>query len=208
MWTMVLAFMARQMMLDTGQKNTYLHLLLLPYLIGFLCQAAFPTDPRLRKTTYKAFFQRRSWHWPLWGRRTCSLHPQNAFENGRNKTQDYGQGRRTTAKQNFRLTSSRLQSPSSRLVVALSFPSAAVGWGSSWTIVAWGSFHPLPSQFTLLWQTISTPPASQPPNLCWTHIQSGWTAMHPMALPMPLTCLTICSSGHLGGLNRWTSGKT
>jgi hypothetical protein len=45
-----------------------LHLFLLPYLLKFLSQATYPTDPRLWKTTYNAFVQGSSWHWLLQGR--------------------------------------------------------------------------------------------------------------------------------------------
>jgi hypothetical protein len=67
-----LAFMAGPT-LDTGQQIAYLQLFLLPYLLQVLCQALYPTDPVLRKTTYDVFLQGRSWHWPLRGRR--SDHP-------------------------------------------------------------------------------------------------------------------------------------
>jgi hypothetical protein len=67
-----LAFMAGPT-LDTGQQIAYLQLFLLPYLLQVLCQALYPSDPVLRKTTYDVFLRGRSWRWPLRGRR--SDHP-------------------------------------------------------------------------------------------------------------------------------------
>jgi hypothetical protein len=46
---------------------------IMPYLFQFLCQAAYPTDPKLRKTTNNVFVQRSPWHWPLQGRQTHSI---------------------------------------------------------------------------------------------------------------------------------------
>jgi hypothetical protein len=67
-----IAFMAGPT-LDTGQQIAYLQLFLLPYLLQVLCQALYPTDPVLRKTTYDVVLRGRSWRWPLRGRR--SDHP-------------------------------------------------------------------------------------------------------------------------------------
>jgi hypothetical protein len=68
----MLAFMAGPT-LDAGQQAAYLQLFLLPYLLKFLCQAAYPTDPRLWKTTYKVFVWGKSWHWLLRGRQIHSI---------------------------------------------------------------------------------------------------------------------------------------
>jgi hypothetical protein len=54
--------------LDTGQQIAYLQLFLLPYLLQVLCQALYPTNLALRKTTYNIFLHGRSWRWPLRGR--------------------------------------------------------------------------------------------------------------------------------------------
>ena len=63
----ILAFMAGPT-LDTGQKIAYLQLFLLPYLLQVLCQALYPTDLAIRKTTYDVFLRGRSWRWQLRGR--------------------------------------------------------------------------------------------------------------------------------------------
>ncbi len=107
MWTIVLAFMAGPLMLVTGQEITYLQLLLLLYLIGFLCQATVLTNPRLRKTNTNFFVWRRSWHWPLLGR--GPIHSIPNFANGQNQVWNFGQGRTTTAKQSFGLTMRLMQ---------------------------------------------------------------------------------------------------
>jgi hypothetical protein len=69
---MMLAFMAG-LMLHVGKQAAYLQLFLLLYLLKFLCQAAYPTDPRLWKTTYNVFIWGSSWRWPLRGRQIYSI---------------------------------------------------------------------------------------------------------------------------------------
>ncbi len=59
--------------LESGQQVAYLYFFIMPYLLKFLCQAAYPTEPRLQKKTYHAFVQGSSWHWPLQGRQTHSI---------------------------------------------------------------------------------------------------------------------------------------
>jgi hypothetical protein len=62
----MLTFMAG-LSLDTGQQVAYLQLFLLPYLLRILCQALYPLEPRLQKTTYDVFIQGRPWRWLLQG---------------------------------------------------------------------------------------------------------------------------------------------
>ncbi len=71
----MLAFMAEPM-LDTGQQVAHLQLFLLLYLLRVLCQALYPSDSALRKTTYDIFIQGRSWRWPLQGRRPVHFIPK------------------------------------------------------------------------------------------------------------------------------------
>jgi hypothetical protein len=68
----MLAFMAGPTM-NTGQQVAYLQMFIMAYLLRFLCQAAHPTDPKLRKMTYNIFVQGSPWHWSLQGRRTHSI---------------------------------------------------------------------------------------------------------------------------------------
>jgi hypothetical protein len=68
----LLAFMAGPIM-NTGQQVAYLQFFLMPYLLKFLCEAAYPTDPRLRKTTYHTFIRGNSWRWLLQSRPTHTV---------------------------------------------------------------------------------------------------------------------------------------
>jgi hypothetical protein len=69
MWVFkMLAFLAGSTM-NTGHQIAYLQIVLMLYLLQFLFQAAYPTDPMLRKFTHHAFVQGRPWQWPLQGRR-------------------------------------------------------------------------------------------------------------------------------------------
>ncbi len=45
----------------------------MPYLLRCLFQAAYPTDPMLRKTTYCIFIRESPWLWPLQERRTHTI---------------------------------------------------------------------------------------------------------------------------------------
>jgi hypothetical protein len=55
MFTM-LAFMAGPTM-HIGHQVAYLYLFIMPYLFQYLFQAAYPTDPMLRKMTYCIFIR-------------------------------------------------------------------------------------------------------------------------------------------------------
>jgi hypothetical protein len=68
----MLAFMAGPT-LDTGQQVAYLQLFLLPCLLQILCQALYPLEPRLQKTTYDVFVWGRPWRWLLWGRQVHAI---------------------------------------------------------------------------------------------------------------------------------------
>jgi hypothetical protein len=57
----------------TGYQVAYLYLLIMPYLLRFPFQAAYPTDLMLRKMTYQVFIHESPWWWLLQqGRRTHS----------------------------------------------------------------------------------------------------------------------------------------
>jgi hypothetical protein len=53
MFTM-LAFMAGSTM-NTGQQVAYLQMFIMPDLLQFLCQEAYPKDPKHQTTTYNIF---------------------------------------------------------------------------------------------------------------------------------------------------------
>ncbi len=61
---MMLAFMTGPTMY-IGHQVAYLQMFILPYLIKYLFQATYPTDPMLRKTTYNVFVQGSPWRWLL-----------------------------------------------------------------------------------------------------------------------------------------------
>ncbi len=68
----MLAFMAGPIM-HIGHQVVYLYMFTMPYLLWYLLQAAYPTDPELRKATYNVFIRESPWRWPLRGRRTHSI---------------------------------------------------------------------------------------------------------------------------------------
>jgi hypothetical protein len=73
MWIFtLLAFMAGPTT-NTGHQLAYLQVFLMPYLLHFLCQAAYPTDPMFWKMTYHVFVQGSPWWWPLEGRRSHTI---------------------------------------------------------------------------------------------------------------------------------------
>jgi hypothetical protein len=59
--------------MNTGQQVAYLQLFIMTYLLRFLYQAAYPTDPKLLKMTCYTFVQGSSWYWPLKGGQTHSI---------------------------------------------------------------------------------------------------------------------------------------
>ncbi len=56
-----------------GHQVAYLYMFTMPYLLWYLPQAAYPTDPKLRKATYNIFIHESPWWWLLRGRRTHSI---------------------------------------------------------------------------------------------------------------------------------------
>jgi hypothetical protein len=50
-----------------------LPLFTMPYLLRYLLQAAYPTDPKLQTMTYNVFIRESPWPWLLSGRRTHSI---------------------------------------------------------------------------------------------------------------------------------------
>ncbi len=46
---------------------------IIPYLLKFLFQAAYPTYPKFRKTMHHTFAGGSPWHWLLQGRQTHSI---------------------------------------------------------------------------------------------------------------------------------------
>jgi hypothetical protein len=71
MFTM-LAFMVGPTM-HIGHQVAYLQIFIMPYLFQCLFQAAYLTDPMLRKTTYCVFIRESPWRWLLQGRRTPTI---------------------------------------------------------------------------------------------------------------------------------------
>jgi hypothetical protein len=67
----MLAFVAGPT-IDTGKQVAYLQVFLLPYLLQILCQALYPLEPRLQKTTHEVFIRGKPWHWLFRGRRALS----------------------------------------------------------------------------------------------------------------------------------------
>ncbi len=51
----------------------YLYLIIMPYLLQYLFQNAYPMDPMFRKTMYRVFIRESPWRWPLKGRTTHSI---------------------------------------------------------------------------------------------------------------------------------------
>ncbi len=73
MWIfMMLAFMAGPT-IHLEHQVAYLQIFIMPYLLQFLFQAAYPTDPMICKTTYNVFIRKSPWRWPIRGRRTHSV---------------------------------------------------------------------------------------------------------------------------------------
>jgi hypothetical protein len=68
----MLAFMAGLTM-HTGHQVAYLYLFIMPYLLKYLFQAAYPTDPMLQKTMHHVFIHESPWRWPLKGRQTHTI---------------------------------------------------------------------------------------------------------------------------------------
>jgi hypothetical protein len=56
-----------------GHQVAYLQIFIIPYLLQFLLQDAYPTDPILCRATYNAFVRGSPWRWPLRGRTTHSV---------------------------------------------------------------------------------------------------------------------------------------
>ncbi len=56
-----------------GHQVAYLQIFIMPYLFRCLFQAAYLTDPMLRKTTYRIFIRESPWWWLLRGRRTHTI---------------------------------------------------------------------------------------------------------------------------------------
>ncbi len=69
---MMLAFMAGPT-IHLGHQVFYLQIFIMPYLLQFLFQATYPTDPILCRVTCNIFVQGSSWQWPYRGRRTHSI---------------------------------------------------------------------------------------------------------------------------------------
>ncbi len=68
----MLAFMAGLTM-NIGPQVAYLQVFIMPYLLQFLRQATYLTDPMLQKMTYHVFVCGSPWWWPLQGRRTHAI---------------------------------------------------------------------------------------------------------------------------------------
>jgi hypothetical protein len=56
-----------------GHQVAYLYMFTIPYLLWYLLQATYLTDPELWKGTYHVFIRESSWQWPLRGKRTHSI---------------------------------------------------------------------------------------------------------------------------------------
>ncbi len=68
----MLAFMAGLTM-HIEHQVAYLQIFIMPYLLLFLFQATYLTDPMLRKTMNCVFIRESPWRWPLRGRRTHTI---------------------------------------------------------------------------------------------------------------------------------------